>query len=581
MDQTALKPLTEDPLAGAVIANRYVVERCVGEGGMGRVYRARHRDLGRLFAIKVLYGEFTTNPKMRSRFEREARTASRFDHPHLVPVLDIGATEAGLLYLVMPYVEGRDLAAILKHEGPMAPARVRLLQRQACQGLAHAHDQGLVHRDLKGQNVLLSGVGANERAHILDFGLAFMREDRSSMVTTDGLVLGTPAYMSPEQSTGGELDHRTDLFSLGVLVYQMLTGVLPFTGSAVEVARKNLTMRPPPASERVPGLVVDARLEAIVFRLMEKMPDARYQSAHEVITALDRLPPGDEHAPVAPPRPATHSVDTEGVTQPMGATVTGVVQRAPSDPVGPEISTLLSRRMESLRYWRRFELAGALLLVLLGLLVLWPGDEPWLVPGPATPGAEIQVMPSVPSVAESVAATSEQDTSARASEQQDEQPEQAASERGAGTRQRHPERSSGTKHPRRSVQPGTQEPPAPRDEPAGEGASQRAATERAESERAAAERAAAERAETERAETERAPAVESAEAELEKLYTRTGQKLADFEHVHGAEAAAPLWKVYRSIPFADALRTPALGQEAVTKLRRLERELASAPPPQR
>jgi tRNA A-37 threonylcarbamoyl transferase component Bud32 len=584
MDQTALAPVTKDPLAGAVIADRYVVEECVGEGGMGRVYRARHRDLGRMFAIKVLYGEFTTNAKMRARFAREARTASSIDHPNLVPVIDVGSTEAGLLYLVMSYVEGRDLHAIFKEDGPLAPARARRLLRQLCEGLAHAHDRGLVHRDLKGQNVLVSGAGAGERAHILDFGLAFMREESPGSVTTDGLVLGTPAYMSPEQSTGGTLDHRTDLFSLGVLVYQMLTGVLPFAGSAVEVARKNLTVRPPRASQRVPGLIADAGLEAIAFRLMEKMPEDRFQSAQEVIAALDRMPQGDERAPVAPVTLALPGLDTEGATQPMAAANTGVVQRAPSDPAEPEISTLLTRQMGSLRNnWRRLEIAGALLIVLLLVLVLWPADEPWLVPGPATPGAEIQLIPNTPAAAESVADTSG-DTPLQSAEQEDGQGEAATT--APGTRPRQPERAPGTKRgPRRNAQQETQEPHDGR--AAGAAATERAGTDRAQAEQAATEQAtteqaateqaAAEQAAAEQAATERAAAVESAEPDLEKLYTRTGQKLADFQRVHGAEAAAPLWKVYRSIPLADALRTPALGQEAMTKLRRLERELASAP----
>jgi hypothetical protein len=305
LDHTVLAVLERDFLVDTTVADRYVIERLVGEGGMGRVYRARHRNLDRLFAVKVLYGDLAADAKMRLRFEREARAASRVDHPHLVSVLDFGITDSGLLYLVMSYVEGRELGEIIEDEAPLSPERVQHLVRQLCQGLAHAHDLGLVHRDFKGQNVLVSGKGADEHARILDFGLAFMREEPdSSRLTTEGVVMGTPAYMSPEQATGQALDHRTDLFSLGVLIYEMLAGKLPFDGTPVELARQNLAADPPAIAARVPGLVVDRGLERIAHRLMQKLPADRLQSAHEVIAALDMLAAEDQDTHSVPALPA-------------------------------------------------------------------------------------------------------------------------------------------------------------------------------------------------------------------------------------------------------------------------------------
>ena len=287
IDGSDLAKLDHDPLVGTTIADRYLVEECVGEGGMGRVYRARHNRVSRLFAIKILFGDLATDSVMRERFAREAEAASRLSHPNVISVTDFGESKEGLLYLAMDFVEGPELGDAIRKDGPFATERVRDISRQLCLGLEHAHDEGLVHRDFKGANVILAKRGDVETPRIVDFGIAVMLEDTDERLTTQGLIIGTPAYMSPEQATGKELDARSDLFSLGVLMYEMLAGVLPFEGDPMSMAMQNLSSKAPAIVNRVPGLDVDPVLESIAHKLMSKRPDSRYQSAGDVLVAMD------------------------------------------------------------------------------------------------------------------------------------------------------------------------------------------------------------------------------------------------------------------------------------------------------
>ena len=294
-----MDPIAGDPLQGLTFADRYFIEACVGEGGMGRVYRASHQRVSRLFAIKVLYGDQAAEAEMQQRFAREAETACRLSHPNVVSVVDFGETEQGLLYLVMDWVEGPSLARIVRQEGPMLPARAIDLTRQLCLGLEHAHDRGLVHRDFKGDNVIIARDGEREVPRIVDFGLALAVEEGSTeRLTAEGVVMGTPAYMSPEQASGKLVDLRTDLFSLGILLYEMLTGKLPFDGPPVAVMRQNLAVPPPAMAERVPGLRIDPRLEAVASKLMAKRPEDRFQNARQVIEALDAIGQPRQPAPL-------------------------------------------------------------------------------------------------------------------------------------------------------------------------------------------------------------------------------------------------------------------------------------------
>jgi serine/threonine-protein kinase len=257
---------------------------------MGRVYRARHIRVSRRFAIKVLFGEHATDPKMRERFAREAESASRLAHPNVISVSDFGETDEGLLFLVMDYVEGPELSEILDEAAPLETERALALIRQLALGLDHAHGEGLVHRDFKPENVIVTNRNGVEIPRIVDFGIAVARDpEASDRITTEGIIMGTPAYMSPEQASGKALDGRSDLFGLGVMLYTMLAGVAPFEGSGIAIARQNLTKDPPPFAERVPGLRVDPDLEEIVCWLMARRRDDRCPSAAALVAALDKL----------------------------------------------------------------------------------------------------------------------------------------------------------------------------------------------------------------------------------------------------------------------------------------------------
>jgi serine/threonine protein kinase len=283
-------------LVGQVLASRYAIDGRLGDGGMGTVYRAHHVKMGRVFAIKILHRRLMANPKVVRRFGREAELAGRLGHPNVVGVVDVGETPDGLHYLVMEHAPGRSLATIIEQEAPMPAERVIDLARQLCDGLQHAHDVGLVHRDFKPENVIVDrDAHGHETPRIVDFGIAIVREDvadasePNSRLTTAGLIVGTPHYMAPEQARGEQLDQRADLFALGLILYEMLTGRLPFEGSGVDIARANIFSKTPPMGVRVPTVQVDPLLEELVHKLLEKDRDARPPSASATRELLDLI----------------------------------------------------------------------------------------------------------------------------------------------------------------------------------------------------------------------------------------------------------------------------------------------------
>jgi tRNA A-37 threonylcarbamoyl transferase component Bud32 len=295
-DGAQLDEATSDPLVGQTFAGRYVIEAVLGEGGMGRVYRARHTRMRRRFAIKVLHAELSLDDKMVIRFHREAAAISRLSHHNVVGIVDFGELEGGLLYLVMEYIEGGSLRALMRREGALASDRVLALLDQLCDGLAHAHRHGLVHRDFKPDNVLIEPTDDGVHARIVDFGIA--ADVAEHRITTDGLVLGTPHYMAPEQAVGKRLDQRADLYALGVVLYEMIAGALPFAGPPALVAQMHALLPAPPVAERAPGVVVDPLLEALALRLMAKRPEERLSSAQEV-RRLVKLARSDRAAALA------------------------------------------------------------------------------------------------------------------------------------------------------------------------------------------------------------------------------------------------------------------------------------------
>ena len=333
----------EDPdkLIGEILANRYQIEMRLGEGAMGTVYRARHVKVGRSFAVKVLHPRLLEDKKVAQRFDREAELAGRLRHPNVIGVVDVGETAGGLRYMVMDFAEGDDLASMLD-QAPMPAERIIHLTRQLLEGLYHAHEQGLIHRDFKPENVIVeTDMHGKEVPRIVDFGIAILREGGDSpngqgRLTTNGLVLGTPHYMAPEQAVADPIDHRIDLFALGIVVYEMLCGKLPFDGTGAEVARANLLLDPPTIAQRVPYLEVDPLLEAFSRRLMAKKRDSRPATAKAARELLDLIEKDRAAAAAALGVPLQVSTRGPAITAPIAPQRHGV--QGPNDTFPPPIA---------------------------------------------------------------------------------------------------------------------------------------------------------------------------------------------------------------------------------------------------
>ncbi len=253
----------------------------LGRGGMGIVYKAHEESLNRFVAIKVLGEHLAQDPDYVTRFVREAQSAAKLSHPNIVQIYFIGE-DAGRHYFVMEYVSGRSLQHLLKNDGRMATARATRLVLQAASGLAAAHDQGVIHRDIKPANLILSDGNVLK---IADFGLALM-PDAASRLTVSGMFMGTPGYLSPEQCLDRDIDHRTDIYSLGVTFFEMLTGTMPFRAdSPLALIRKITEVEPPSVADLNPD--VDEPVRAILGRMMAKDRDQRYADAHQLAEALE------------------------------------------------------------------------------------------------------------------------------------------------------------------------------------------------------------------------------------------------------------------------------------------------------
>src|SRR6266513_3918673 len=250
---------TDDPLLGQTLAEKYLLEKLIKRGGMGAVYRGKHVLMDKTVAIKVLHPSLAVDDAVVARFSREAKAAARISHPHAVNVTDFGEAENGVVFLVMEYLDGRTLKEVIKSEGPMPLARVVEIIRQVAGALDAAHKQGVVHRDLKSDNIMLSQTNGNDWAKVLDFGIAKIQQSdgaRDVDITAANLVIGTPQYMSPEQcSQSSAIDARSDIYSFGIIIYEMLAGRVPFTGeSPTMIMMKQVQDAPPSILEARPGL---------------------------------------------------------------------------------------------------------------------------------------------------------------------------------------------------------------------------------------------------------------------------------------------------------------------------------------
>ena len=306
---------------------------CIGSGGMGNVYKARHKLMGRTVALKLISAERMSSPAKVARFEREMRLVSRLDHPHVVRALDADQFD-GIPCLVMEYVPGQDLERRLRTRGPVFPAKATRYAAQAALGLAHAHEQGIIHRDIKPSNLL---VGEGGLIKVLDFGVGALMEswdDSDSHQTAEGILCGTIDYMSPEQATGGKLDGRSDLYNLGCTLYRLLTGRVPFPGdSKIERLAQRVNGRPVPITSLLPGL--HPELVRILERLMATEPEDRFPTASDAAQALLALAIPKGPSPPAPRasgltlsgEPRTRSDSGQGVGPTRRATTT-----PPPDP---------------------------------------------------------------------------------------------------------------------------------------------------------------------------------------------------------------------------------------------------------
>ena len=276
-------------LEGRIINGRYAVETRVGEGGMAYVYRATDRQTNEPVAIKVLMARLASDEESVARLKREAQLAMKLIHPNTCGLLSYGEAN-GLPYLVMPYLEGETLSTRENRVGVMAPRQALPILIQLCHGLQHAHDQGVMHRDLKPENIMLVPDVDGERAVVMDFGLAKERIVGSELnrLTATGIVLGTPEFMSPEQIRGKSIDHRSDIYALGVLAFELLSGELPYVGAnAQETMLNHLTGKPRKLSSVVPGM--PAALEQAIDRALKLEPKDRFGSMTEFAEALSRV----------------------------------------------------------------------------------------------------------------------------------------------------------------------------------------------------------------------------------------------------------------------------------------------------
>jgi serine/threonine-protein kinase len=293
-DVTTIAPTTArskpDPLIGTVMEGRYEVLARIGAGGMGAVYRARQAAMDRIVAVKVLLRSLASNEINVRRFQQEARAASRLNHPNTITIHDFGQAKDGTLYIVMEFLEGDPLDRVIAREKPLAPERTVRIMAQVCRSLAEAHDAGIIHRDLKPDNIFLLNRGNEpDFVKVLDFGVAKLKDpggtgDSAGTLTQAGMIFGTPKYMSPEQAQSLDLDPTSDLYALGVIMYEMLTGTPPFTGDApLTILIKHVHEQPPPLP---PGLVPPA-LEAVVLKALQKDRRLRQQSATELRRELE------------------------------------------------------------------------------------------------------------------------------------------------------------------------------------------------------------------------------------------------------------------------------------------------------
>lgn len=294
-----------DPLLGQLVSGRYRIKQLLGTGGMGQVYLAEHEAIQKNVALKVLHLHYSKKADIVTRFRQEAISASRIKHPNVLEVFDFGQLEDGSFYLAMEFLEGCDLADDLKRRQKLDTGRALSIAMQICRALSAAHKQGVVHRDMKPENVFLQRTADGEEiVKIVDFGIAQLRSDDElaeraepkRRLTKTGMIFGTPEYMAPEQAAGRKIDLRVDVYAVGVILYELFSGAVPFTGdSFLEVLNKHLSEAPPKMSTFAPELHLSQELEAVIERALAKRPEDRYSTMGDFAQALLSTPEGTSY----------------------------------------------------------------------------------------------------------------------------------------------------------------------------------------------------------------------------------------------------------------------------------------------
>lgn len=307
--EDALQDDADDPVVGQLLSGTYEVLRVIGEGGMGRVYEARHSRLAnKRFAIKMLHQELARQPEVVTRFQREAEAASGLSHPNVVGVFDVNTAPDGRPYIVAELLEGEQLGDFLDRSGKLGTGMVIPIVRQVCRALARAHEQGIVHRDVKPENVFL--VGGEGGVKVLDFGISKLSQQESNLTKT-GMVMGTPDYMAPEQARGDRVDARADVYAVGAILYRALTGRKPFEGlDPLQTLTAALVQEPPRPSSLEPSIPLE--LEMVMQHAMAKEPRERFQTMAELDAALAPFDPGTAVLPIL--ANAKSSIDVSGKT---------------------------------------------------------------------------------------------------------------------------------------------------------------------------------------------------------------------------------------------------------------------------
>ena len=518
---------------------QYRITGPIGLGGMGEVYRAEHTLLGRAAAVKVLLPELSQNQEMVTRFFNEARAAAAIQHPSIVEIYDFGWDTDGSAYLVMEYLQGESLAARLAR-GRMAVTGVMTIVRQIASALAAAHRRGIVHRDLKPENIFLvpaPEVIGGDRIKLLDFGIAKLMDDSAGKMTRPGTILGTPAYMAPEQCRGAAVDHRADLYSLGCIMFELCTGRPPFVGGNIgNVLLAQVHTAPPSVSSLVAD--IPRELEMIVQQLLVKDLAYRIQWAEEVVVAIDAA----TGSALRTDRVVVREADVVAPQRPLLTTLSAATGSA-----GPGAPRIRKRRTLLVVLSVVVALGAVFAAVAVGTGLRWPwrnASPPNVIPGgvPSPPPprpAGAFMAPRVPADAFT------QEVAAPASDGGGDAP-------GA----------SGGRAPRATSPPG----------PAGAGAPPSSTT-------AAQAPGASANPPASAGGSDGSPASSRPEdqpvtaASVAQLYADVGQALKELDQDHGARATAELWPLFRRIRINDAFADPVKRDETTALLHRLRDQI--------